>query len=171
MVQGINSLNGSILGNETRVKMRKTVNLGKLVASKGFSLDFKNPLYHPHDGHSPIITSTAISHKNTSGVTVTGVTVVDDGYGKLNLISTDSDGKQILVYPGIGTIDYENGVVNMNTAFAPISTNPFFTVTVEPKNNDIFVFENKILRVSRGYPDSVSVSLQSQVNRKQTLKA
>jgi hypothetical protein len=171
MIQGINSLNNSILSNETRIKMRKTVNLSKLVASKGFSMDFKNPLYHPHDGHSPIITSSTISHKNTSGIVVSGVYVTDDGYGKLNLVNTDSDGKISLVYPNIGTIDYENGVVSMNTSFSPTSTSQFFTITVEPKNKDIFVFENKILRVSRGYPDSVSVSLQSQTNRKQSLKA
>lgn len=171
MVQGINSLNGSILSNETTIKLRKTVNLSKLVASKGFAVDFANPLYHPHEGHSSIITSSSISHRNTDGTVVSGVRVVDDGYGRLNLVSTESDGRQILVYPGIGTIDYAQGKVSFNTSFSPISTNPLFTITVQPQNKDVFVFENKILRVSRGYPDSVSVSLQSQVNRKQSLKA
>lgn len=171
MVQGINSLNGSVLSNETNIKLRKTVNLSKLVASKGFAVDFANPFYHPHDGHSTIITSSMISHRNTDGTVVNGVRVVDDGYGRLNLVSTDSDGRQVLVYTGIGAIDYAQGKVSFNTSFAPISNNPLFTITVQPQNKDVFVFENKILRVSRGYPDSVSVSLQSQVNRKQSLKA
>lgn len=170
MTQGINSLNSSILSNETRLLLRKTANLSKLVASKGFSIDFANPLYHPHDGHSSILSSSLISHRNTDGTVVTGVFAVDDGNGKINLITTDSGGNRMMVYPNIGVVDYANGKVSFNTAFSPVSTNPFFTVTVEPKNKDIFVFENKILRVSRGYSDSVSVSLQSQINRKQTLK-
>jgi hypothetical protein len=151
--------------------LRKTVNLSKLVASKGFAVDFANPLYHPHDGHSSIVYSNQISHRDVGGTVVSGVSVVDDGYGKLNLVTTDSAGKQVLVYPNIGVIDYDNGKVSFNTAFSPVSTSPFFSITVQPRNKDIFVFENKILRVSRGYSDSVSVTLQSQTNRKQTLKA
>ncbi len=170
MTQGINSLNASILGNQTSISLRKTINLSKLVASKGFSVDFKNPLYHPHDGHSSILSSTIISHKNADGVVVGGVFAKDDGYGKINLVNLDESDREVLVYPNIGTIDYANGTVNFNTSFLPVSTSPFFTITVTPKNSDLFVFENKILRVSRGYPDSVKVSLQSQVNRKQNLK-
>jgi hypothetical protein len=170
--QGINALSNGILGNQTSIKIRKTVNLSKLVASKGFSLDFKNPLYHPHDGHSTnILASSLISHKNTDGVVVSSVYAVDDGYGKINLVTTDKNGMQVLVYPKIGSVDYANGVVNFNTSFSPVSTDPLFTVTAQPQNTDIFVFENKILRLSRGYTDTVSVSLQSQISRKQNLKA
>ena len=75
-----------------------------------------------------------------------------------------------MVYTNIGVVDYANGTVKFNTAFAPTSVSPLFTITVQPENTDIFVFENKILRMSRGYADSVSISLQSQVSRKQNLK-
>ena len=168
--QGLNSLDKSILSNQTTIKMRKTVNLSKLVASKGFAIDFKNPLYHPHDGHSSVINSTVFSHRNTDGVKIDGVYTVDDGFGRLNLVANDTSGNQFLVYPHIGVCDYANGTVRFNTAFTPISSNPLFTVTVQPKNSDLFVFENKVLRVSKGYADSVRVSLQSQEIRKQNLK-
>jgi hypothetical protein len=168
--QGMNAINSSILGNQTTIRLRKTINLSKLVASKGFAIDFKNPLYHPHDGHSTIMGSTIISHRNTDGVIVDNVYAVDDGYGKINLVTTDSTGTQSLVYPNIGVVDYANGTIKFNTAFAPTSSTVLFTVTVQPQNTDIFVFENKILRVSRGYPDSVRISLQSQTSRKQNLK-
>jgi hypothetical protein len=114
--------------------------------------------------------STIISHRNTDGVIVDNVYAVDDGYGKINLVTTDSTGTQSLVYPNIGVVDYANGTIKFNTAFAPTSSTVLFTVTVQPQNTDIFVFENKILRVSRGYPDSVRISLQSQTSRKQNLK-
>jgi hypothetical protein len=168
--QGMNAINSSILGNQTTIRLRKTINLSKLVASKGFAIDFKNPLYHPHEGHSTIMGSTIISHRNTDGVIVDNVYAVDDGYGKINLVTTDFTGTQSLVYPNIGVVDYANGTVKFNTAFAPTSSTVLFTVTVQPQNTDIFVFENKILRVSRGYADSVRISLQSQTSRKQNLK-
>ena len=60
--------------------------------------------------------------------------------------------------------------LGVNNNGKPISQNIFFTITVQPDNKDIFVFENKILRVSRGYSDSVKVSLVSQENRKQSLR-
>jgi hypothetical protein len=75
----------------------------------------------------------------------------------------------------MGLVDYTNGTVKFSTKFNPNPTSttasPLFTVTVKPQNTDVFVFENNILRVSRGYADSVGVSLQTQINRKQNLKA
>jgi hypothetical protein len=146
------------------------VNLSKLVASKGFEMDFKNPFYHPHDGHSPVMTTASFSHVGYDGVTYTGVVAQDDGNGKVNLVRVETDGSTRLVYPNIGTIDYSEGKIGFNTRFAPITTNVFFTVTVQPQNADLFVFENKILRISRGYADSVAVSLTTQTDRKQSLR-
>lgn len=167
---GIDQLNSGILGNQITVKLRKTVNLSKLVASKGITIDFKNPLYHPHEGHISIITSTIISHKNNDGVIVNNVYVADDGYGKLNLITITSEGMQSIVYTNIGTIDYMQGTLKFNTSFSPVSSGSLFTITVEPAHSDIFVFENKIIRLSRGYSDSVTISMKTQMDRKQTLK-
>jgi hypothetical protein len=171
LTRGIDSLNGSILGNQTNIRLRKLVNLTKLVASKGFTINFNNPLYHPHDGHSSIITTNTISHQNTDGIVVPNVYAEDDGFGKINLMTKNENQEPVLVYPNIGTINYAKGIVNFSTSFVPITTNSFFAVTVQPQNKDIFVFENKILRISRGYADSVSVSLQTQVNRKNSIKA
>lgn len=168
--QGMNSVNASILSNQTTIRLRKTVNLAKLVAAKGFAIDFKNPLFHPHEGHSSILGSSIISHRNTDGIIVNDVYASDDGYGKINLVTNDANGIPSTVYPNIGVVDYTNGTVKFNTAFSPTSASTLFTITVQPENTDIFVFENKILRMSRGYTDSVSISLQSQVSRKQNLK-
>lgn len=171
IIQGINGLNGSILSNQTHMKLRKTVNLNKLVASKGFSIDFKNPLYHPHDGHNtPVITTTTFSHKNTDGIVLTDVHGEDDGFGNINLVKTDENGMDTIVFPRIGSIDYMNGIVNFSTSFSPIIPSQLFTVTVDPQNTDVFVFENKILRISKGYSDSVTISMQSAFVRKQNLK-
>jgi len=169
--QGINGISPSILSDETKVSLRKMVNLNTLLVTRGFTIDFKNPLYHPHEAHtSNILTSSPISHPNFDGTVVNGVRAEDDGSGNINLVGVDSDGSKYLVYPKIGTVDYDDGMINFNTSFSPVIDDPLFTVTVQPRNSDIFVFENKILRVSRGYTDSVRVSVQSQTARKQNLK-
>lgn len=174
LVQGINSLDSSILGNETRIHMRKTVNTSKLVSAKGISLQFKNPFKHEYDGYSkeqePMLGSSTFSHMDMNGTVVSNVSAVDDGYGNINLITTNNDGVRVMIYEKIGTVDYARGEVNFKSNFLPVASNSLFTVTVEPKNDDIFVFENKILRVSRGYSDSVRVSLQTQTNRKQSIR-
>jgi hypothetical protein len=108
---------------------------------------------------------------DTDGTVISDVFVNDDGNGILNLVAKNSGGTIYTVYPRIGTVDYDNGKIAFNSAFAPVSTSVLFTITVEPRNEDIFVFENKIVRINRGYSDSVKLSVQSQTNRKQNLKA
>lgn len=170
LIQGINGLDESILSNQTNILLRKSVNLAKLVESKGVSIEFRNPLYHPHDGHSSIVSSSPFSHVGDDGSVYDSVSVADDGNGNLNLVVLESTGTQRVVLFGIGTVDYMSGAVKFNTNFTPISQNVFFTVTVQPENKDIFVFENKVLRVNRAYADSVKVSLITQENRKQSLR-
>lgn len=174
MVQGINTLDTSILSNQTNIHMRKTVNLAKLIASKGMSLEFKNPFKHEYEGYSPdeepILGSSTFSHVDSSGKMVSSVSAVDDGYGNINLVTTDVNGVRAIVYEKIGTVDYSRGVVNFKSTFSPVSSGSLFTITVQPQNDDLFVFENKILRVSRGYSDSVRVSLQTATNRKNIIQ-
>ena len=172
IIQGINGLNGAIVSNETYLKLRKTVNLSRLLSTKGFSVDFKNSLYHPHEGHSKtVISTTTFSHRDTFGNIVSNVYGIDDGYGKINLVTADSSGRIRIVYANAGTVDYSMGIVNFNTTFQPITTNQLFTVTVQPASTDVYVSENKIFRISRGYSDSVKILMQTDTTRRQASSA
>jgi hypothetical protein len=171
VVQGINSLNGSILSNQTTIKLRKLIDLSTLTASKGFVLDFKNPLSrvsYGEGGRPPQMTTSEVAHRDKFGVLYQNVTGVDDGNGTINLVTTDQNGNRKLVYQNIGTIDYDAGVIRFSTNFNPVG-GFLFTVTVEPRYSDLFVFENKIFKINRGYSDSVNVSVVSQNTRKNTL--
>lgn len=170
IIQGINSLNSSILSNQTTMKMRKTIDLSNVKASKGLVIDFKNPLSrvsYGEGGRPPQLTTSEIIHKDRFGVSYSSVTAVDDGAGIINLITTDSDGNTKIVYQNIGTIDYDKGVIRFNTNFNPVGF--LFTVTVEPRHSDLFVFENKIFKINRGYSDSVNIGVVTQDNRKNEL--
>lgn len=170
IVQGINGLNSSVLTNQTTVKMRKFVDLSLLRASKGFSVNFRNPISRADyslGGIPPQLSSSEFSHIDKFGTTWNAVTAIDDGNGNINLVRTDTSGDRKIVYSNIGTIDYDAGVVSFSTKFQPVGT--VMTVTVQPRNTDLFVFENKIFRINRGYSDSVKVSLVNQTARKQSL--
>lgn len=170
IIQGINALNASVLSNQTTVKMRKFIDLSTLRVSKGFSIDFRNPISRADyslGGVPPQLSSSEFSHKDKFGVLFNGVTAIDDGNGNINLVVVDSEGKQKIVYQNIGLIDYDAGVVSFSTKFSPLGS--VMTISVQPKNTDLFVFENKIFRVNRGYSDSVKVNIVNQTARKQSL--
>ena len=167
----MNRLHPSILGNETTVSLRKTIDLGKILAAKGFSVNFGNALYHPHQGHlTPVIKSNPFSHKGTDGMVVYGCVIVDDGSGKLDVVKYDTDPMMpMMVMKEVGTIDYSGGIITVGARFEPqISAGLGYgiTITAKPKNQDLFVRENRIIRINRGYSDSVSLSLETETTSK-----
>jgi len=164
IIQGINSLNSSIISNQTTVKMRKTIDLSAIGTSKGIIVDFKNPL-HGQMIETASITTSEIKHKDKFGVLHSGVIAIDNGLGTINLITIDSKGNKKIIYDNIGLVDYDTGVVRFNTNFNPVGTF-LFSVTAKPLNSDLFVYENNILRINRGYSDSVKVSIVNQDSRK-----
>jgi|688.fasta_scaffold00624_19 hypothetical protein len=164
-IKGISDLHPSILSNQTTVKLRKTVEVGRIVSSKGLVIDFGNSLYHPHDGHISILSSNMFPHKNYDGTTVYNCTLEDDGYGVLNVVKYETSGAKTVVLKGVGTIEYSTGIIRLNSKFVPQIAEGIvygITVTVQPQNQDLYVKENRIIRINRGYSDSVSVSLSSE---------
>lgn len=171
IIQGINGLNAGVVSNQTSVKMRKTVNLSRLLVTKGFSIDFKNPINRVSHMESdmPTLASSLFSHRDVFGVLYNNVSAVDNSDGRIDLVRIDEDGMSKLVYQNIGSVDYDKGIVRFNTNFAPTGREIFLTITVEPQNDDLFVFENKMFRISRAYSDSIAVNLITQSNRKKAL--
>lgn len=169
--QGLNRLHPSILGNETTISLRKTVDLGKIVAAKGFFVNFGNSVYHPHDAHvAPVISSNPFPHKGTDGMVVYGCIIIDDGSGKLDVVKYDTDLMMpMIVTKEVGTVDYGKGIVTLGSKFQPQIASGLayaITITAKPKNQDLFVRENRIIRINRGYSDSVSLSLETETTSK-----
>jgi hypothetical protein len=78
-------------------------------------------------------------------------------------------GEKSLVLGGVGTIDYTKGIVRLNSKFVPQIAEGIvygITITVQPSNQDLFVKENRVIRVNRGYSDSVSISLSNEMASK-----
>jgi len=163
--QGINAIHPSILGVQSEITLRKTVDAGIILASMGYRFDFANQLYHPRSsGNLPILSSTFISHKDQQGVIVTDVYLQDDGAGIVNIVRQDPDDAEgvILVYPAVGDIDYTKGVVILNSKFRPQNISIFaspVTLSVKPNGQNLYSTENRIIRVNPLYTDSVAVTM------------
>jgi len=81
------------------------------------------------------------------------------------------DGMAYVVYKNVGTVDYSKGLVTLGSKFYPeISEGIVYgiTITAIPEKMDLFVKENRVIRINRGYSDSVSISLITQLEAQQT---
>lgn len=169
LAQGIQNIHSSIMGVYTKLKIRKSVDLSTITRSKSYVFDFGNKIYHPHDMHPPVVKSNTIAHQNLSGVLVNDCFVQDNGMGGLDVVIEDPDmmGQYIMVYPSVGTVDYNAGLVNLNSKFTPDTSMTKelaypIAFTVEPDTTNIYANENQILRINPVYTDSVKVTVTTE---------
>lgn len=170
MVEGINGIHPSILGVYSKIKLRKSIDASVISTSKSYTFRFDNAFYHPHSGHSSILSSNLIPHKDLSGTSYTDTTLQDDGNGVINVVRPDpnSTGSYLIVFPSVGTIDYTQGTVLINSKFSPQISNGGISypviITVEPDTTNIYIKENQIMRINASYLDSVKVTLTTETD-------
>ena len=82
--------------------------------SSSYEIKFKNNISHPHDGHTPVISSNTFGYVNNDG-TVTSVFLEDDGFGKIVLYQT-INGEKLVVLQNFGTVNYTSGIIRLNSA-------------------------------------------------------
>lgn len=175
LAEGINNIHKSVLGVYSKIKMRKASDISTIRASRSFSFNFGNALYHPHDGHIFVVSSNTFAHLDESGNLQFECSVRDDGFGNLNVVRQNQDklDEYILTYPSVGVVDYSTGVVTLNSKFQPssgvIETTAFpIIITAEPDTTNIYANENQILRINPLYTDSVKVSVVSDTSAEAT---
>lgn len=155
IVQGINGIHSAVASNQTKLRLRRSVDVPVLNGYNGYVFHFKNPI-------SPLensVSSNIFSHKNVRGKIVQDVFLSNEQNGTLNLYGYDASRNKYMVYPNIGSVNYEDGSVSVKSSFNIEQTSGLFTLTVDPENTDLYVSENKIFRISRGYSDSIKVRL------------
>ena len=134
-------------------KMQKSV---PLTASGVISstLRFNNPINHPNDGFLDAINSTEFSHRNASGFVVSNCRL-DDFNGVLRVIRI-SDGIRTVVSSRVGTVDYNKGIVVLETLTPTSIASSAITVSVIPTNQDIIPVREQILSILR---NNISITL------------
>jgi hypothetical protein len=111
-----------------------------------YELRFENPLFHPHEGHMPILKSTPFIHKDTDGITDVKCYLDDDGKGAVRIYKL-VDGNKVYVNKDAGKIDYASGLVTL-VKFLPMSLSDNYItlrIVVKPESSSINGRKNKLL--------------------------
>ena len=158
--KSIDDTDDSILGNDTSIKIEKrlTPTIGEF---KSYTLRFENPLYHPHDGHMPILSSSLFTYTKDNGVTVNAF-LDDDGKGTVRIYELVGDTREY-IKEDIGTIDYTKGIVSLKN-FKPDSVeNTIIRVFCEPQDNDVLSERNTILVIDTENSDAIDITVESYI--------
>lgn len=167
LLKRIDNTEDSILGNQTTLRIQKWL-YPTLGASTGYTINFKNPLFHPHDGHMPIISSTFFQHSDLNGKMQTAF-AEDDGRGFIRLLYFEQGNKKIM-NSNVGTVNYKKGIITLSSKFVPVSIDDeseIIRFTVMPDNQDILATNNMILTYDEDDSDSIKVNITTDALRKE----
>ena len=164
----IDDTNTAITNNTTTVTMGKFFT-PSLNTSTNYKLNFGNAFYNPHSEHNKsgggILASTGFQ---LNGDTTTEYFFDEDGAGAVRVYSIVS-GVRSYLNSSAGTIDYTNGVVNINalkiTAISNVdgATSTQIRVTAIPSSSDIVPVRNQILEI-----DLVNSTVTGQIDNTTT---
>ena len=85
-----------------------------LDTATNYEVKFKNPIFHPHDGHTPVVSSSQFRFSDADGV-IKSVFLDDDGFGKLRLFQLNNGVKTYLDEVDFGTVNYTTGVLSIKS--------------------------------------------------------
>ena len=145
LARAIDDSDGSILNNDTTILLKKNLN-PDLNTANSFVLNFNNKIQQeiPNasnqfvDGTAPI-TSTGFTFSN-----LTSCTLRDDGLGTLQVVK-QANGVLEVVESDIGTVNYEDGIVNINSFKVAAFEGATISVTATPANRTVKSDKNIIL--------------------------
>tara|TARA_B100000575_G_scaffold211157_1_gene172137 strand:+ start:1909 stop:3702 length:1794 start_codon:yes stop_codon:yes gene_type:complete len=145
LARSIDDADTSILNNDTFITLKKTINPDLGVANS-FVLNFNNKIQQEIpdalnqyvDGSAPV-QSTAFTFSN-----LTSCTLRDNGLGTLQIVR-QANGDIQVVENNIGTVDYEEGLVSINTFKVSSFEGSAITVTTTPSNRTVKSNKNIIL--------------------------
>lgn len=150
----------AINSNSTEITLSKQFepNLGRAAP---YTIRFDNPLLHPVDGYTPILSSTLFGYRDATSTAVVKPIVDcfldDDGYGNVRIYKQVGSSK-VVVLKNIGSIDYSTGTISLRN-FTPEYLDDGQTslkVTVTPEKKDIFARRNQIIII-----DDLGISINA----------
>lgn len=147
-INNTDTVTNSIISNEiTSLFMRKDLK-PSLLSAFSATLDFNNPLFDPRIDstgnaliHDRVVYSSLFTYNGNSGSYLQ-----DDGKGNLVIISTSSTTKS-LAATGVGTVDYDTGIVRIGGVVLSNYSGSSFRVYAKARNKDIFCTKNTVLSI------------------------
>ena len=150
LTKDVDATDDSILSNVTTIKLRKTLS-PTLNTSKGYTLNFGNAFYHPHDGHA----STTGGILSTTGFKISGDSVTtyyfdDDGSGNLRRFYL-SGSTRVVADATAGSIDYTSGKITVNGVIVTETSNSDKTIhfTIVPNSYDVTATRGQLIDIKQ----------------------
>lgn len=112
-----------------------------------YQINFRNPIFHPHEGHSPVVSSNDFIYIDSNGQQKV-VKLDDDGRGKLRVYQLSGNVRNYLE-TDFGTIDYASGKLSLNSFALNISSDSSIKITVEITGSRIASSNKSILQVDQ----------------------
>lgn len=158
LAKSIDDSEVAVISNVTRIRLRKNISviLGEL-KKKGYSVEFGNGMYHPHNGHASasggVVSSTGFK---IVGDTTTTYYFDENGSGNLRRYYLDGS-TRVYSDSTAGTIDYTSGKITVNAINILSTVNVDNTVdfTVIPNSNDVVATRGKLIDIDA---NNISVS-------------
>lgn len=147
LVESIDSVNSSIISNTTDVIAYKALN-PILNTSTPLTIKFNNPLKILNSVYkNPQVSNPAVT---SSFFTYDGVLckLEDDGNGVVRIVSLELNANDIPnLLVNMGTVDYNNGTINLNELNISAYEGPYIKVKVITSLNDVSASLNNIIRI------------------------
>lgn len=150
LVSTVDNSNKSITGTTLTLRLQKRIE-PFLSKPSPYTIRFGNPLLHPIDGFTPILSSTPFGYQDATSTAVTKPVVDayldDDGYGNVRIYKIEGTTK-VYINSKIGKINYTTGVVtlnNFNPQYIEPRTDSEIRITVKPQRMDIQSLRNQII--------------------------
>ncbi len=141
----IDDVDTSIVGNTIKVNLKKSIT-PTLNQKLNYTISFNNEITHPHAGHIGALTSSEFSIKDGQDILRENCKF-DDVDGVLRIFRI-VNGKKEIVYPSMGTIDYINGKILLQS-FSPTSYNgSTLDFTVIPQSSDVKPLREQVVLIS-----------------------
>ena len=153
LVKDIDASEGSILSNETELKIIKRWSpTAGAVSTLEFSFD--NPLYSEAtlyelpQGHELVVYSSSFTYTHTDGDDYDAY-VGDNGLGVLNVYTNQNTATGLVrtaLASAVGTVDYTTGEVALTTTVKSYSGS-YISIYGNLKNKDVYAVQNKFLLI------------------------
>jgi len=151
-IETINKVDTAILSNITTVKMHKSFTATTTSATT-YTIGYNNAFYNPHSGHNAsgggVLTSSGFK---INGDTTNEYFLDEDGAGNVRLYYLVGQ-TRTYTNNAIGTIDYTNGSITLNSLFITEVSNvdgassTAVRLTVIPNSVDVIPVRNQVLEI------------------------
>jgi len=151
-IETINKVDTAILSNITTVKMHKSFTATTTSATT-YTIKFNNVFYNPHSGHNASGGGILVSSGFKINGDITNEYFLDeDGAGNIRLYYLVGQ-TRTYTNNSIGTIDYTNGTITLNSLFITEVSNvdgassTTVRLTVIPNSVDVIPVRNQVLEI------------------------